>query len=437
MRCAATATGVLAAVGGGLALTPAARAAAPADSTGAAVGTATASGVRTSYDLPGFLVVDQLFDGGGPISQSVVNATGGATSFASVPYPGDTVVNLPAVANVGTGQAFPFTYPFYVVTDGNLTQKASAQDATGTLAIDAASHDRTAHSSARAAGPTAGVVRTTGSTQTSAVEIASDGSMTSTADSLTRGIDIGVLKIAEVHVRSVSVLKPGQSKPTTTSTTDVTGASVLGQEVGIGPNGIVLPAAGQGPADKPVLDAMNDALKQSGLTVSLAGAQDVAGGASAAGVQIVQRGALPFHGSPVGVARTVIGDAGSWILGDSNSLTPLAELSGSGPLTGASAPAVTGAATPSVGAGAAGPAVAPVGFGTDPAAGAGGVPTVLGAPVGEPPRRTVSLAATPTVNTVASLSGLRGRIGALYLITAVGAGLALLFSLLWRVKGVR
>jgi hypothetical protein len=47
------------------------------------------------------------------------------------------------------------------------------------------------------------------------------------------------------------------------------------------------------------------------------------------------------------------------------------------------------------------------------------------------------LAATPTVNTVGSLTGLRGRIGALYLVVAVGAGLALLFSLLWRVKGVR
>ncbi len=324
MRRAATATGVLAVVGAGIAVTPTAQAAAPTDSTGAAVGTATAGGVRTSYDLPGFLVVDQLFDAGGPISQAVVNSSGGATAFASVPYPGDTVVNLPAVANVGTGQAFPFTYPLYVVTDGNLTQKAAAQDATGTLSLRAASRDRTAQSEARAAGPSAGVVHTAGSTQSSAVEIAVDGTMTSTADSLTRGIDVGVLKIAEVHVRSVSVLRPGERKPRTTSTTDVTGASVLGQAVGIGPDGIVLPAAGQGPADKPLLDGLNGALRQSGLSVSLAGAQDVAGGASAAGVQIVQRGTLPFRGSPVGVARTVIGDAGSWILGDSSTLTPLA-----------------------------------------------------------------------------------------------------------------
>ncbi len=50
--------------------------------------------------------------------------------------------------------------------------------------------------------------------------------------------------------------------------------------------------------------------------------------------------------------------------------------------------------------------------------------------------RTVALAAIPTVGVVA-LSGVRGRIGVLYLVTSVGAGLALLLSLLWRVKGVR
>jgi hypothetical protein len=335
-----------------------------------------------------------------------------------------------------------------VVTDGSLTQKADAQDATGTIALNAASHDRSAQSQARAAGPSAGVIHTAGSMQSSAVDIAADGTMTSAADSLTRGIDVGVLKIAEVHVRSVSVLRPGQPRPITTSSTDITGVSVLGQAVGIGPDGIVLPAVGKGPADKPLLDGLNDALRKAGLAVSLAGAQDAAGGASAAGVQIVQRGALPFRGSPVGVARTVIGAAASSITGDSSTLSAFAVPSAAGPAGPGAVPGPPGTGAPS-GAGGPSAVLAPTAFGaafgggTGAAIGGGtggafgAVPMPVGPAGTTSSRRTVSLAAAPAVGTVASLTGLRTRIGLLYLVTSVGAGLALLFSLLWRVKGVR
>jgi len=102
----------------------------PSATGGVAVGTANASGIRASYDFPGFLVVDQFYDVGGPVAQANVNSSGAGTAFASFPYPGDTIVNAPALANVGTGQAFPFTYPLYVVTDGSLTPKASAATTT-------------------------------------------------------------------------------------------------------------------------------------------------------------------------------------------------------------------------------------------------------------------------------------------------------------------
>jgi hypothetical protein len=326
---------------GVLGVTPArAATGASAPAGGVAVGSANASGIRTSYDFPGFLVVDQFYDVGGPVAQANVNSSGAGTAFASFPYPGDTIVNAPALANVGTGQAFPFTYPLYVVSDGNLTPRAAAQDASGTILLTAESGPRSAVSGARAAGPTAGVISTAGSLQNASVTMAADGTMTSTADSVTRGIDVGVLRIAEVHVHTVSLLHPGDRRPTTASRTEVTGVTVLGQTVGLDQHGIVVPGSAGGPSDTADLAALNQALAACGISVSLAGSD---GGSGSAGVQILQQGKLPFHGSPVGVARTLIGNASSSIVGSSASLTP--EAGATTPATG-SGDGSTGATTP-------------------------------------------------------------------------------------------
>ena len=235
---------------------------------------------RTSYDFPGYLVVDTLYDAGGPIAQSVVNSSDGGNSFASFPYPGDTIVNSPALANVGTGQAFPFTYPLYVVTDGNLTPKARAQDATGSLVLKAESAARTATSTAKLAGPTAGVIATSGSVQETSVIIGDDGVMTSIADSIIRGIDVGgVLKLGEVHVRTVSLIKPGEKKPTTTSTTDVTGVSVMGQAVGLSQERHHGLRSGRGlPVHGRCWPRSTQALTDAGIAVALASDRTMNGG---------------------------------------------------------------------------------------------------------------------------------------------------------------
>lgn len=394
---------------------------------GAAVGTASASGIRTSYDFPGFLVLDTLYDAGGPVAQSVVNSSGGSSSFASFPYPGDTIVNAPALANVATGQAFPFTYPLYVVTDGNLTPKASAQDATGSLVLNAESAARTAESQARLAGPTAGVISTTGSLQETSVVIGDDGVMTSIADSVTRGIDVdGVLKIGEVHVRTVSVLKPGDQKPTTTSTTEVTGVSVAGQPVGLTRDGIAAPGGAQGSPYAPVLEALNKGLADAGISVALVGDREINGGTSNAGVEILQKGKMPFAGSPEGVARTLIGNASSFIVGGSGSLLNLATANNATDNSTGAAGAGTGAALPATGT----PA-------TDAA---------TGFPVAVPDAVTgVTPAGVPTVNfvpqagaatTTASLAlDLDDQLKFFYLVIALGAGIAALASLLWRSSG--
>lgn len=423
IRSGSVVAGLAATVGvAALVATPVARA--DDTNTGAAVGTASASGVRTSYDFPGYLVIDTIYDAGGPIAQSVVNSSGGGTSFASFPYPGDTIVNAPALANVGTGQAFPFTYPLYVVSDGNLTPKASAQDATGSLNLDAESAGRTAKALAKLGGATTGVISTAGSIQNTSVNIGDDGVMTSIADSITRGIDVGVLKIGEVHVRTTTILKPGDTRPTTTSVTDVTGVTVLGQPVGLTEDGIAAPGGGQGSPYAPMLDALNKSLADGGISVALAGGRSVNGGTSNAGVEILQKGKMPFAGSPVGVARTLIGNASTFIVGGSGSLLSLAQTNGTSTATTPTAvtPATGPAPAPGVDAAAAGfPVTVPAATGAAPAQ----VPTV----------NFVPPAGSSTVNASVAMN-LDDQFKFLYLAIALGAGVAVLMSVLWRSSGV-
>jgi hypothetical protein len=82
--------------------------------------------------------------------------------------------------------------------------------------------------------------------------------------------------------------------------------------------------------------------------------------------------------------------------------------------------------------------VPPPEYGTEAVPAPGGLAPIAGDSTGAASTsRTVSLSAAPAVGTVAALGGMKTRIGVLYLLTCGGAGLALLLSLLWRVKGVR
>src|SRR5713226_3374562 len=101
--------GVVVAVVVACAATPAQGAARPAGF----VGVASASGGRMTFTVPDFAVVEDVIDGGGPVAQSVLDA-GTATSFASLPYPGDNAIAFPGLFNAATGRDLPAGYPFYV-----------------------------------------------------------------------------------------------------------------------------------------------------------------------------------------------------------------------------------------------------------------------------------------------------------------------------------
>src|SRR5262245_28244533 len=77
-------------------------------------GVASAEGFRFSFGAPGFVAVDTVVDGGGPVSQSVIDGLGNSRGFAALPYPGDLAITGPGLVAGLTGLPSPPPYPFYV-----------------------------------------------------------------------------------------------------------------------------------------------------------------------------------------------------------------------------------------------------------------------------------------------------------------------------------
>jgi hypothetical protein len=186
------------------------------------------------------------------------------------------------------------------------------------------------------------------------------------------------------------------------------------------------------------LSALNQALAASGITVSLAGND---GGTGSAGVQILQKGKLPFNGSPVGVARTLIGNASSSIVGSSSSLTPdpAAGTAAGGSTTGTSTPGTD--TTPTAVAPATLPALpADTGSVLTPVAGA---PPLTGGATGststdtQPPTVNIQPMASGTERTALETLNVHPQLEFFYLAFAIGSGLLVLTSVARRAKGGR
>src|SRR5262245_25048950 len=96
---------------------------APAESSSSFSGVASADGLRITTSAPGFLVVEDFIDAGGPTAQAAVSDVEGNRGFASVPYPGELAIAGPGLFAIATGQQFPGHYPFYVASANPTTPK--------------------------------------------------------------------------------------------------------------------------------------------------------------------------------------------------------------------------------------------------------------------------------------------------------------------------
>jgi len=293
---------------------------------------ADASGMYARYGIPGFLVVENFVDGGGPVAQSVLGSDGTAQSFASLPYPGSTAVGIPGLFASASGHSIP-AYPFYVSADHPVVPEQHLADPTGTyrLAADAAADQ--VHGTAKLRGG-AGQESSGGTGGSDAITsaTANDGTIIATAETVNEAVKLGagVLTIAAVRSESVTTYHQGDDEPVSTTKLLIEGAKAGDVTFSFGEEG--LKAGSQGvplPADQG-LKAINQALAPAGLALEILPSQTIPGGRIANALEVVSVADIPGAGK--GTLRLRFGGAMSSVSpgAASSDVTNPAENSGIG-----------------------------------------------------------------------------------------------------------
>lgn len=283
---------------------------------GGFLGTASAQGGRASFAVPGFIVVDEIADAGGPVSQSLVD-TLGALSFASMPYPGDLVISGPGLFAGFTGQSLPGGYPLYVSASHPVAPEQSFADPTGSYQLLARAAAGTASSAARVQGQgrEGASGASTGARAVTCV-LVDDDTITVTAETVNEALDFGAgaLRIASVRSTSVTTYRAGQPRPVTKTELIVDGGSAGGTRFGFGPDGLVVADQGVPIPRASALEQLNAVLAPAGVSLRFAGARELAGGASADVLEISVAGQAPVPGLPPGILRVRLGGATSAVV---------------------------------------------------------------------------------------------------------------------------
>jgi hypothetical protein len=272
------------------------------------VAKASAQGVRAVYTIPDYVVVTQIFDGGGPVAQAEADSTGRAASFAALPYPGENAITAPGTLSVALGQSVPLVYPFYVKADHPSVPAAELADPSGSYGLGAKAQDGAATASAALGGPGA----VSGARSASTALLDDGGVVRTVAESVITGISVGdgALRIASVSTRSETVLGPDDPKPVTSASLVIEGASVGGRAVTIDADGVrAADQAVPAPVGRGV-GSDNQFLGQLGITAKVVPA-GVPGGADALVVTSTQT--FPVPGNPEGTLVMTFGGAASEI----------------------------------------------------------------------------------------------------------------------------
>ncbi len=436
---------------GGLALTASVSGAAPTPEGGFAA-VASASGGRVTFSVPGFAVVEDVIDGGGPVSQAAVDA-GGSTGFASLPYPGESAIAFPGLFNAVSGQPFPGAYPFYVTASHPTQPDQELADPSGSYRLRATAAAGEAAGLAQLGGA-AGSGAQSGSGGASALAtVGRDGDgVIAKAETRNEALRLGggALRIASVRSLSMTTYRPDQPTPATQTELEVVGGSAGAYTFGYGPGGLVVASGGVPIPAGQGLAQLNQALAPAGVSLRIVGGEATPAGAAADTMEITVAGQAPIPGTPPGVVRLRLGGASSSIsvgqsLGLADSADAIAENSPSSleptpaagnasvppaaPLT-LTAPADLrpGEATTSLGSGAAGGLS---GSGPPVTTGTPDDPAVMAPAAPLPPVEAVSAPAVPIFQPRRLAAD-----GVLYGALLLAAIALLVVAGLWRGKGV-
>jgi hypothetical protein len=189
---------------------------------------AAADGARVQVVSPGAPLTDQVVDAGGPTAQARLSSVGTSTGFAAYPDPGATVLGAPSTA--GTSAV---GYPLIASSSYPVTPSSSV--APGPYALTATSHadGSDASASSGAADPSAALL-------SSQAHVAlTGGSVTARSESDDRSLGTGPVSVARVHA-TATVTQPAEGDARSSSTFEVSGLTVAGTSVGIGPEGLTV-----------------------------------------------------------------------------------------------------------------------------------------------------------------------------------------------------
>ena len=342
---------------------------APAESSSSFSGVASADGLRITTSAPGFLVVEDFIDAGGPTAQAAVSDVEGNRGFASVPYPGELAIAGPGLFAIATGQQFPGHYPFYVASAHPTTPK-SGYDAPG-LSMQTQSDAGSSQSAARFGPSDDGP----GGARSSAKVVHGADGMTSEATGTADLVKVGPVEVAGFTSRAKVTRAPG-GEPQRSSSMEFSAMKIGDTPVGVRDGqfvvaGTTVPLSGFAPAQKALADA--------GVSVEVVQATKTDDGVVSPGIQITRTQDAAAAGTKL-VVRYTLGralaaakaEAGSGSAGVDLGGTPDVGSPGTGPAPAPSAaPAPDTAASPAPSSASSSSSSSSLGTGSDSTTGFG------------------------------------------------------------------
>jgi hypothetical protein len=244
---------------------------------------ATAEGGRIGFAVPGFAVVEQIIDGGGPVADARTDALGNSKAFAALPYPGDSAINGPSNVAGLAGLPSPPAYPFYAGSAYPLQPDASMSQPGWEL--HARSEEFASEATATGGGASQQGSFLYAATRAVARRDPASGYVTSEASSTMTGLRIGdVLNIASVTV-TAKASRGTLADIERSSSLKVEGLLVGGQAVTLSETGLTLPG---GSAPLPDSSPVLSGLKSQGITITYVRARKDDEGVTSAGLLITQ-----------------------------------------------------------------------------------------------------------------------------------------------------
>jgi hypothetical protein len=269
---------------------------APADSSSSFSGVASADGIRISTSAPGFLVVEDFIDAGGPTAQAAVSDVEGNRGYASVPYPGELAIAGPGLFAIATGQQFPGHYPFYVAS-AHPTKPKNDYEVPG-LSMKTES-DATSSSAAARFGP-ADEGDGGGARSVAKVVRGAEG-MTSEATGVANALKVGPVEVLGFKSQA-KVTRAAGGEPQRSSSMQFSAMKIGDTPVGVR-DGVFVVAGTTVPLKDfaPVQKALADA----GVSVELVQATDTDDGVVAPGIQITRKQEAAAAGTTMVVRYTL------------------------------------------------------------------------------------------------------------------------------------